>query len=441
VVLVAYKKTTARRFVMDEDAKKAIAVFRFGVIADLVGRKLDRGEKERILKEKVSCEWDIPHSGRSYIGRSTVLTWLRVYERSGRNLESLCPDERSDKGSSRALDTESTALLLALRKDLPKVSLSVLMNEAKKRRIIPERVSYATVGRLLKVHGLTTESLPVDRRRFESELPNDLWQSDALHGPKVLHEGKMRKTYLFAFIDDMSRLIPHGEFYLSERLPSYLDAIKKALSKRGLPRKLYVDNGSAFRSQLLHHACASLGIALIHSKPYQPEGRGKIERWFKTVRLQFLPIIPEKVTLEKLNVLLKEWINVYHTCVHGTTKEKPLDRYLAHVHLIREAPKGLDNYFRIRTIRKVDNDRTVSLAGRLYEAPVDLIGKMVTLMYHENDPARVEVFFGNVSFGMLVPLDMHVNCKVRRDTLKGLDIIASETKYEGGKLFRGGHDE
>ena len=425
---------------MDEDAKKAVAVFRFGVIADLVGRKLNRGEKERLLREKVSCEWDIPRSGRTYIGRSTILTWLRIYERSGRRLESLYPDERCDKGASRALDEESTAALLALRKDLPKVSLSVLMKEAKKRRIMPERVSYATVGRLFKAHGLAQEAPPVDRRRFESELPNDMWQSDALHGPKILHEGRMRKTYLFAFIDDMSRLIPHAEFYLSERLPSYLDAVKKALSKRGLPRKLYVDNGSAFRSQLLHHACASLGIALIHSKPYQPEGRGKIERWFKTVRLQFLPLVPDKISLQELNERLKNWVDGYHGCVHGTTKEKPLDRYLSHIHLIREAPKDLDDYFRIRVTRKVDNDRTVSLGGRLYEAPVALVLKRATLLYHENDPARVEAFLGNVSFGMLVPLDMNVNCKVRRDRA-GVDITPSETRYEGGKLFREDHDE
>jgi transposase InsO family protein len=297
------------------------------------------------------------------------------------------------------------------------------------------------VGRLFKLHGLTQETPPVDRRRFESELPNDMWQSDALHGPRVPHEGKMRKTYLFAFIDDMSRLIPHAEFYLSERLPSYLDAMKKALAKRGLPRKLYVDNGSAFRAQLLHHACASLGIALIHSKPYQPEGRGKIERWFKTIRMQFLPTVPERVTLQELNERLKGWVDGYHATVHGTTKERPLDRYLASVHLIREAPKGLDDYFRARALRKVDNDRTVSLSGRLYEAPVELIGKIVTLLYHESDPARVEIFFGNASFGMLVPLDMNVNCRIRRDHVLGLDIVSGKTRYEGGKLFSGGRDE
>ena len=92
-------------------------------------------------------------------------------------------------------------------------------------------------------------------------------------------------------------------------------------------------------------------------------------------------------------------------------------------------------------MRKVDRDRTVSLAGRLYEAPIDLVGKIVTLLYHESDPARVEVFFNNVTHGMLLPLDMNVNCKIRRDHVKGLDIVSGETKYEAGKLFGEVRDE
>ena len=426
---------------MEEEQKKAIAVFRFGVIADLVGRRLNRGEKERILREKISCPWEIPHSGRTYIARSTILAWLRTYERSGRRLESLIPDERSDKGKARAIDEETIAALLALKKDRPGVSLPLVVKEAKQRGILPERkVSYATVYRLFKRQGLTEEPHPVDRRRFEAELPNDIWQSDALHGPRVRFEGKMRKAYLFAFIDDMSRLIPHGAFYLSERLFSYLDALQKALAKRGLPRKLYVDNGPAFRSQLLHHTCASLGIALVHSKPYQPEGRGKIERWFKTVRMQFLATVPDGLTLEELNERFAAWIETYHTTVHGSTKEKPLDRYLAHLHLIREAPRDLEDYFRIRTLRKVDKDRTVSLLGRLYEAPVALMGKIVTLLYHEKDPVRVEVFFNGTSHGMLVPLDVHINARIRRSHFETLEMVpekkpAIAPKYEGGKLF------
>lgn len=140
----------------------------------------------------------------------------------------------------------------------------------------------------------------------------------------------MRKSYLFAFIDDMTRLVPHAGFYLNERIDSYVDAFIKALSKRGLPRKLYVDNGPAFSTQIL-------GIALIHSRPYKPEGRGKIERFFRTVRIQLLSTVQDGLTLEELNRRLGDWVDLYHISRHSATKEAPLDRYGNHLHLIREA--------------------------------------------------------------------------------------------------------
>lgn len=427
---------------MDEDTKKDIAVFRFGVIADLVGgRNLSRGEKERILKEKSSSKWDIPFSTRSRVSRSTILSWARAYEK-GRRLESLYPEDRKDKGRSRVLDEETVAALIHLKKERRGISLPLLLKEARIKGILHKKymASYATIYRLFKNHGVSeSDHMYPDRRRFEAELPNDIWQSDCLHGPMVLHEGKLRKAYLFAFIDDMTRLIPHAEFYLTERIERYIDVFIKALSKRGLPRKLYVDNGPAFSTQILRHATASLGIALIHSKPYQPEGRGKIERFFKTVRMQFLSTIPEGLALEELNKRLNGWIELYHIVKHGSTKEAPLTRYGNHIHLIREAPKYLMDYFRKRVTRKVDKDRTISLDGRLYEAPVPLIGRTVTLHYHESDPARVELLYNGVSYGMLTPLDVHINARVKR-AYQAVDIIPERElkpneRYRGGQLF------
>ena len=426
---------------MDEDAKRTIAVFRFGVISDLVGgRKLNRGEKELILKEKSSSRWDIPFSTRSNISRSTILAWARAYEKGGRRLESLYPDERKDKGRSRVMDEEAIAALVSLKKDRMGVSLPIILKEARAKGILPQRymVSYATIYRIFKKHGVSeADHVYPDRRKFEAELPNDIWQSDCLHGPKALHEGRMRKTYLFAFIDDMSRLIPHGEFYLNERIDSYIDALAKALAKRGLPRKLYVDNGPAFSTQVLSHATASLGIALVHSTPYQPEGRGKIERFFKTVRMQFLSAAPDGLSLVDLNKRFKEWIDEYHLREHGSTKEAPLSRYAKHLHCIREAPKDLMDHFRKRATRKVDKDRTISLDGRLYEAPVDMIGKTATLLYHENDPSRVELLFNGASRGMLVPLDVRINARVKRSH-QTVDIVPERECVEETNTRRSG---
>jgi transposase len=371
------------------------------------------------------------------VSRSTVLSWLRQYEGSGRRLESLYPDERADKGKARVLDDETVAALIALKKDRPGVSLPLLMKEAKQRGIVSERrrVSYATMYRLFKRHGLTDEGSPVDRRRFEAELPNDLWQSDCLHGPKALIDGKMRKTYLFAFIDDKSRLIPHAEFYGHERLDAYCDAL--CIEETGAAEE-------ALRRQRAGLPLPALepchGIAGDRPHPCHSLSTGGQGEDRATVRMQFLPTVPEGLPLVKPNEALRQWIEVYHTTVHSSTRETPLERYLASLHLVREAPKDMDDYFRIRTLRKVDKDRTVSLGGRLYEAPVALMGKMVTLLYHEKDPARVEVLFNGASYGMLVPLDMHINARVRRSHFTILEmappnIPEKETVYEGGKPF------
>ena len=424
---------------MDEATRKEIAVFRFGVIADIVGRKLARGEKERIIREKASCRWEIPFSTRTRISRSTILSWARAYTKA-RNLESLYPEDRKDRGRVRVMDEETIASLVRLKKERRGMSLPVLLKEAKARGILPGRltVSYATLYRIFKLHGVSgSDTTYPDRRRFEAELPNDIWQSDCLHGPKVMHDGKMRKTYLFAFIDDMTRLVPHAGFYLNERIDSYIDAFISALSKRGLPRKLYVDNGPAFSTQILRHATASLGIALIHSRPYKPEGRGKIERFFRTVRMQLLSTIDDGITLEELNRRLGEFIDLYHISRHSATREAPLDRYGNHLHLIREAPKYLMDHFRKRVTRKVDKDRIVSLDGKLYEAPVALIGSTVTLLYHDSDPCRVEVVHNGASCGMLVPLDVHVNARVKRLN-QTVDIVPDNTVLPEVRLLKNG---
>ena len=150
-------------------------------------------------------------------------------------------------------------------------------------------------------------------RKFEVQMSNDLWQSDCMHGPEVFHEGKSRKTYLFAFLDDHSRLIPHGQFYLAENLENYLDCFWTALRKRGVPRKLYVDNGPSFRSHRLQIGCASLQIGLSYARPYRPQGKGKIERFFRTVRGQFLVDLPRELSLEEFNSTFCDYIdNTYH---------------------------------------------------------------------------------------------------------------------------------
>jgi putative transposase len=422
---------------MTEEQKMEVATFRFGVIHDLVNRMdLEQGEQERLLREKSSRKWQIPHSDRTHICRTTLLRWTRVYKESGGKLESLAPSNRNDRGKSRVLDDETVLSLIHLRRAYPKAPLKTLIARMKEEGH-GVQLSLTTVYRLLAREGLMKPqaSKAEDRRRFESELPNDMWQSDVMHGPEVQEGERKRKAYLIALLDDHSRLVPHAAFHLSEQLSSYLEVFEVALLKRGLPRKLYSDNGAAYRSKHLEQVCASLGIALIHARPYQPQGKGKIERFFRHVRDSFLTSF-EGGTLEDLNRAFAQWLEGYHERKHRTTGQSPFERFTANMSCLRSAPRDLRDHFRKRARRRVTNDRTITLNGKLFEAPVALIGKQVDLLYHEGEESVVEIVFGGQSHGLAYPVDLHVNCRIKRDKNRRLEMSpTSETRHQGGSLW------
>ena len=217
---------------MDEEQKKRIAVFRFGAIANLVGGiVLDRGDRERLIREKCDHQWQIPYSERSRLSRTTLQRWIRQYD--GR-LESLYPRDRADIGQSRTLEEEIAQALIRTRQAFPRAPVRKLLEHLEREGW--GKPSPSTAYRFLRDRGLmkAQQIIPEDRRKFEAELPNDLWQSDVLHGPLVETGDKKRKSYLIAFIDDYSRLVPYGEFYLGESLAFFLQALEQALATRGL---------------------------------------------------------------------------------------------------------------------------------------------------------------------------------------------------------------
>ena len=432
---------------MDDDKRQQTATFRFGVIHDLVGHvELDPGEQTRLIREKCARKWVIPFSEKTRISRSTLLRWVKLYRESGGKLESLCAQDRSDQGKGRAMDQETSLALIRLRKEFPKATVPRLITEMNKRGMVSPGVTLnpTTVYRFLHRHDLMelARYVPEDRRKFEAELPNELWQCDVMHGPRVEHEGKRRKTYLIAFMDDHSRLVPHGEFFFSESVKFFLIALQSALLTRGLPRKIYTDNGAAFRSHHVEHTTASLGIALIHARPYKPQGKGKIERFFRTVRADFLTGFKGE-TLSDINQAFDLWLNeIYHQRKHSSTGQTPFARFTSKMECLRPAPDNLKDHFRKAARRKTAKDRTISLNGRIFEAPVALIGKQVTVLYHPEEPERAEVLYKGKSYGFLVPVNLAVNCRAKRDKNNNVQVesSASQRDYKGGRLW-GKRDE
>ncbi len=426
---------------MTEKEKQEVATFRFSIIHELVDKsQLKFGEQERLLKEKCARKWDIPYSDRTSIGRSTILNWVSAYQKSGNQLKALFPKDRGDRDKSRIYDKDTCLGLIHLRKEHPELSVPVFSKIAKERHILPLDTSgdLSTLYRFLNSQGLMEKepSPSADRRKFEAELPNDLWQSDVMHGPKLDVGGeRARKTYLIAFIDDHSRLIPHGQFYTSESLASFKLAFEEALLTRGLPRKLYVDNGSAYKSKQLQFTSASLGIALIHAKPYTPQGKGKIERFFRTVRTEFLPCFLGE-TLDEINEAFDLWLReVYHERRHSATGQTPFRRFTTNMKCVRAAPHDLKDHFRAILRRRVNKDRTIMVQNRLFEAPVKLVGQRVEVLFHEDNPEEIEVKWKQKSYGILRQLDLHINSRVKRDKNCQTKLVGEGSTPESGRLW------
>jgi putative transposase len=412
---------------MEDELCERIAVFRYGVIRDLVSGLLAPGDKERLLAEIASREWQIPGSQRTRVARSTARDWAEAYQAVG--LAGLKPVDRSDKGSSRAIPESVQDLLLALRAERPKASVRSLVRAARLAGKIGTEVRLApsTVYRFLAAHGAPVKpdagGGEPDAQAFSFPHANDLWVADVMHGPSLLEPGRgarSAKTYLIALLDDATRMAPYAAFYASESAACFAEAFKQSLLRRGIPRRLYVDNGSAFRTHHLQVVCATLNVALIHSRPHRPRGRGKIERFFRTVRTAFLPHLDAKMLAElaSLNRVFWAWLEAeYHQTPHGGLDgQTPLERFLADQALVRPAPEDLEALLRMRVVRVVGRDRTVRLDGRVFEAPDGLAGERVEVLFDPFDPRRPVSFRlpGEKEERPLRRLDLCVNATLPR---------------------------
>jgi transposase InsO family protein len=412
----------------DSEQGHAVALFRYGLIADLV--QLQPGSKGlyALIAQKAAGEYSIPGSTRTRVAEETIRDWLKAYRRGG--FDALLPKPRADRGQSRSLPPEVVDVLLEVKEGNPALSVQLVIREARKRpEVQPDLpLPNSTVHRLLARHGLMEkkrgEDTDADRRRFAFQKAGELWMSDVMHGPSVLlGERTKRKTYLIAFIDDATRVIPYAAFTLAENTAAFLPVLKQAILRRGLPQRLYVDNGANYRSRHLALVCAKLGIALIHARPYRPQGKGKIERWFKTVRGQLLTRLAAQDTasLVALNRRLWAWVEgEYHHAPHrGLGGVTPLEQWAQTGESVPFPEPGLDldDLFLFEAQRKVQKDRTVSLNGVLYEVDAALVGEKITLRFNPGAaPERpVQVCHQGKLVELAKPVQTYANCFVKRN--------------------------
>jgi len=411
----------------DENLREARALARFAAVQMVVQARQSGVAFVQALTQAAEQAWD----GRFFSAR-TIEQWYYGYQRG--RFGALQGRPRADKGVHRALDAAALEALVQLRRAHPHLTVKALSEELVRRGVLePGGFSASTLHRRLAEAGLDRQSLRAGTalsggptKAFELPLPNLLWMADCMYGPTVTTGTGPQRTFLFALLDDCTRLCPHGQFYGQERLEGFLDTLRQAVQTRGIPDKLYTDNGAAFKSQHLGIVCANLGIRLIHCKPYHSWSKGKIERFFLSVQTQFQPtLVFEPVhALEELNRRFWRWLETEyhqreHTALEGESPARRFARLGTSLRLV-DTNNCLDRLFLMRVPRRVRKDATFSLGGRFWEVPTHLRGQLITVHFDPIGYARVEVWFAQRCLGAARP------CNKQRNA----HILASSNDYE-----------
>ena len=361
-------------------------------------------------------------NARSFTWR-TIQTWYYRYKNHG--ITGMLNQPRRDKGQHRKVTPEE--LLEAINAALPHfqqkryTKMGIYRFCIEKGLIQKSRLAQTTFFRFVRENDLLKPDVQENKRRlaFAMQYANQLWQADTMFGPHVAAgDGKTkRETRLIAFLDDASRVLCHGEFFFEENVDALVAALRAAFYKRGIPEQLYVDNGSIYAGQEITLICARVGCILRHTAVRDAAAKGKIERFFKTVREQFLTRQLDLSSLDALNRQFTAWVeNDYNASEHSAVGMKPIDRFGLDLKRIRFLPpsEANDELFFAEAERKVKKDNTFSFRNVRYETPVDLRDKQIQLRYERHRAGPVVVFYRGQRMGLAQPLDVIANGLLRR---------------------------
>jgi transposase len=409
--------------------------FRYALIAELTNPYLEHGELKRLIREKARREYDIPYSQRTHISEECIREWLKKFRKYGK--EGLLPKKRSDWGSNRSLNPEEASQLIQYLDEHPELTATTCLRELQRQGKILSPVSSSSLSRLVRASGMDRESRMQKAQeeknlKFEFFYPLECVQADDLYAfPVPEDKGGRRKAILMSFLDDATRRVLYANFSFTERSVEFEAGIKHILKAHGRIGMLYVDHGAPFVSRQTKRILDILGIVIAHSTVRRPQGRGKKERFFRTVREQFLrPLDQQSIRgLGDLNTRFRTWLeSEYHRTPHrGLGGKTPLDAWLEKSRYIVHMDPSIDlqQVFLHEESRKVYKDSTLTLAGTLYEVPSSLIGKRVKLFYEPTMPVkRLQVMCEGKSYGEARSVDSYANTKVKRNATSNgsLDI-------------------
>jgi transposase InsO family protein len=395
---------------MNDDDRIKEALFRHAVLGDILSRKLRWGELRPLLTELSEKTFE-DHLGRPRrMAYGTLEEWYYKHRQNG--FESLKPLPRSDQGCSRRLSPELEQLVIDLKREDPGRSASLILRELELAgRINRGELSVYPIQRLLRHHGLSGPKMEIDvpaRFRWQASMCGELWQADALHGPAFINPatGRTQKAIIFGLLDDRSRIIPYLEAGFGETEHRFLTVLHSAIARRGVPRRLLLDNHASFSGYDLRFLCARLDIHLVHSRPGDAPSKGKIERFWRSFRASILSRLDlnKVTTIDELNLRIWSYVEAeYHGRPHSSLSGKtPLDVWESGSDDIRWVTdhSRLEQAFIGEVERQARNDSTIQWRGVFYEVPPYLRRCKVRLRYSLIDTSRVSLLDGNVEISL-----------------------------------------
>ena len=391
---------------MTNDHAEAVALHRWGVIAEAANARLSPAERGLVVRAAAARAHAHPDGDERRYSRNTIDRWIRDWRAGG--LDALRPQARADAGVVRRhpdlLDEAA-----ALRLELPTRSAAAIADILWHRHGVA--VAERTLRAQLRRRGLHREALAAEPKafgRYEADHPNERWITDVLVGSWVPHpkvDASIRAK-LFLIVDDQSRLLVHGRFMGAENTRAGQDVLRAAIVRRGLPEILYTDQGAPFANHMLARTCAVLGIRLVHSAPYSPQGRGKQERLNRYIRERFIAEAEHVgiTDLAELNDRFSAWVDqVANRRAHAETGEAPEARWTAGGPPRAAEAAALTEAFRWSAQRKVTKTATVSMDGNHYSVDPALVGRRVELRFNPEDLTCIEVFVEGRPAGVATP--------------------------------------
>ena len=391
---------------MNNETREQIALHRYGVIAAALPARLSGAERGGIVREVAGRVHPHPDGTERRYSRATIDRWLRHWRERG--LAGLRPQPRGDTGTVRA-HPELADIAAALRIEVPARSAAQIADIIWHRHAV--RVAERTVRAQLRRRGLHRAAVAAEAKvfgRYEAQRSNERWITDVLVGPFVPFPKTVTsvRARLFLIVDDHSRLLVHGRFMPFENTRAGQDVFRHAIVRRGLPEVLYCDNGAPFSNAMLSRTCAVLGVRLVHSKPYSPEGRGKQERLNRYIRDRFLTEI-EHTGIDSFDVLndrFEAWAeSVANRRIHTETRQAPIDRWHAGGPITHPDPARLIDAFRWSCSRKVTRTATISVEGNTYSVDPALVGQRIEIRYDPEDLTRLDVYHADKPVGVATP--------------------------------------